>query len=576
MTTLTMNTLIAFLSIVSLASAQSSASSSTGLQSPTSTYSQPNVPTGTVISGDYDGALRPQVHFSPPNGFMNDPNGMFVDENGTYHLYYQYNPTANIAGNQHWGHATSDDGYTWTNQPIAIFPGGPTEGIFSGSSVVDANNTSGFFSNQTNGVVAVYTVNRPEDQTQHIAYSHDGGYTFTKYEANPVISPGGTNPTQFRDPKVIWYEGTERWVMVVAYPVDFKIGIFSSPNLIDWTPESNFSHYGVVGLQYECPNLVEMPVHGNSTVDEPLYTMFLSINPGAPLGGSVTEYFVGTFNGTHFEPLDPQTRFTDFAKDNYAAQFYYGTGAGADPVSVGWASNWQYTNVVPTAGEEVGDGFRSVMTIPRGHYLKDLPRYGLTLISYPWNIMSIVESELASNGSLGNGAVMVDYSEVESGALYFEANVTGLASDKLGGTLNFTFTSSKTGESVSGGTWLSGDLWLDRGETDGFKNPFFTDKFSATGLFNPAEGSWKLSGVIDRSIIEIFLNGGELSATSVFFPSAPLDTMEVATTGLHPDAKVSVGVWALQAAWLNQADANGIVPSKNGTNSTQYAGKRLL
>jgi beta-fructofuranosidase len=221
---------------------------------------------------------------------------------------------------------------------------------------------------------------------------------------------------------------------------------------------------------------------------------------------------------------------------------------------------------VPTSGDEVGDGFRSVMTVPRGHYLKDLPRFGMSLISYPWNIMSIVESELASNESLNNGTVLLDYSDVESRAIYFEANVTGLTPGTLGGSVNFTFSSSVSGESISGGTWLSGDVWLDRGKTDGFQNPFFNDKFSATALFNEAEGSWKLSGIVDRSIIEIFVNGGELGATSVFFPTRPLDTMALRISGIASSATASVGVWGLKAAWLDQANVNGTV-SGNVTNA---------
>ncbi|CAI9628857.1 glycoside hydrolase family 32 protein [Alternaria burnsii] len=554
-------------------------SNTTASATSTSTYSQSDVPTGTPLPGDYDEPLRPQVHYSPPVGFMNDPNGMYVDEDGVYHLYYQYNPTANVAGNQHWGHATSEDLYTWTNQPIALFPGGPTEGVFSGSAVIDSNNTSGFFPNQTNGVVAIYTINVPENQTQHIAYSYDNGYSFTKYENNPVIVPGGTNPTQFRDPKVIWYEPTESWVMVVAYPVDFEVGIFTSPNLIDWTPTSNFSHYGITGLQYECPNMVEMRVENSTDSDESKYVMLISINPGAPLGGSITEYFVGTFNGTHFEADDARTRLTDFAKDNYAGQFFYGIPTEEDQITLNWASNWQYTNVVPTAGEAVGDGFRSVMTVPRGHYLKDLPRQGLSLISYPSNIMSIVDSELASNDSLGNGTVFVDYSTVESGALYFEANVTGITGGpSLAGSISFIFQSSVSGESISGGTFISsGDVWLDRGKTDAFQSPYFTDKFTATGLYNENDGSWRISGIVDRSIIEIFLNGGELSATSVFFPTQPLDTMMLRVSGLNETVTASVGVWGLQAAWLNQADENGIVAGNNteSGNSTVGAAKLL-
>jgi beta-fructofuranosidase len=280
--------------------------------------------------------------------------------------------------------------------------------------------------------------------------------------------------------------------MVVAYPVDFEIGIFSSANLIDWTPESNFSHYGVTGLQYECPNMVEIPIEGNSTSgNSSMYALLISINPGAPLGGSITEYFLGSFNGTHFDALDSTVKFTDFAKDNYAGQFFYGIAGSEDQITINWASNWQYTQVVPTAGDQLGDGFRSAMTVPRGHHIKELPRFGLSLISYPWNIMSIVESELASNNSLGNGTVLLDFSSVESGALYFEANITGLTTAaSLAGSLNFTFSSSMSGESISGGTFISsGDVWLDRGHTDGFSNPFFNDKFSATGLYNEDEGT---------------------------------------------------------------------------------------
>ncbi|KAF2195822.1 glycoside hydrolase family 32 protein [Zopfia rhizophila CBS 207.26] len=517
--------------------------------SATSTYSQSDVPTGTPLPGNYVGPLRPQVHFSPPQGFMNDPNGMFLDADGLYHLYYQYNPTDVVAGNQHWGHATSRDLYYWTNQQIALFPGGPNEGIFSGSAVVDVNNTSGFFPNQTNGVVAIYTLNTPERQTQDIAYSYDGGYTFIKYENNPVIP---SNSTQFRDPKVFWHAPTEHWVMVIAYCVDFEIGIFTSPNLIDWTPTSNFTRHGTLGLQYECPNLVEMPMDGSNST---MWLLWISINPGAPLGGSITEYFPGTFNGTHFAAVDAATRLTDFAKDNYAGQFFGGIPGGQNQISINWASNWQYTNVVPTGDE----GWRSVMSLPRENYLTNLTRIGYALISKPYNISRVVESELAYNSSLGNGTVFVDYSSVPSGALYFEANVTGLAdSSSVDGSVNFTFTSSSTGESISGGTFLaSGDIWLNRGNTR-WENPYFTDKFSATGLYDGA-GAWRISGVVDRSIVEVFLNDGELSASSVFFPSAPLDQMVLSVKGINEITTTSVGVWALSSSWLEQGGVNGTV-----------------
>jgi beta-fructofuranosidase len=173
---------------------------------------------------------------------------------------------------------------------------------------------------------------------------------------------------------------------------------------------------------------------------------------------------------------------------------------------------------------------------------------------------------------------LLDYSNVESRALYFEANITGLSATTLSGSLNFTFSSSISAESISGGTYISGDVWLDRGHTDGFSNPFFTDKFSASGIFNEKDGAWRISAIVDRSIVEVFLNEGELSATSVFFPTRPMDTMALRITGLHPNATASVGVWALKAAWSNQADVNGTVrgnTTRSGSNPALGAMKLI-
>jgi len=253
------------LCFVALAAAQSTTNSSTSTT--TSIFNQ-DVPTGTPVPGDYAGALRPQVHFSPPKGFMNDPNGCFVDANGTWHLYYQCrpsaslkqqswfkldNPTADIAGNQHWGHATSQDLYTWENQQIALFPTESSQ-IFSGSVVIDVNNTSGFFPNQTNGVVAIYTLNTRYEQTQDIAYSYDGGYSFEKYAQNPVLAVGSS---QFRDPKVVWYE--DHWVMVIAYVSWISFDKYKSDILASHKSLSlGYSHHRISKLGHMLRTLVIM------------------------------------------------------------------------------------------------------------------------------------------------------------------------------------------------------------------------------------------------------------------------------------------------------------------------------
>ena len=565
------------------------AAASVNAQSATSIYVEPTVPTGTPVPGNYTGALRPQIHFSPPSNFMNDPNGMFIDADGVYHLYYQCmqfstirhlsltaadNPIETVAGNQHWGHATSRDLYHWENQPIAIYPGNKSEGIFSGSAVVDANNTSGFFSHQTNGVVAIYTLNSPNDQSQNLAISYDSGYTFEKYAGNPVLSVGST---QFRDPKVIWYAPTKKWVMVVAYAQEFAIGIFTSDNLVNWTAASNFSYHGLLGFQWEVPNLVELPME-NST--ETMWIMQVSINPGAPLGGSITQYSPGQFNGTHFSPVDSTARIADFGKDNYAGHFFYGIPGNRPQISIAWASNWQYSQTVPSGPRE---GWRSSMSLPRRNYLKNATRIGYVLVSEPVDLSPVVSSQpIQSNDNLGNGTVLVDFTTLESKTIYFELNITNIPAVNATGTANFTFLSSVTGESLSGGQYLFGDnpFWLNRGLIRGFDNPFFTDKFSTNVLYNPATSAFRLSGVLDRSLFEVFINGGEQSATTTIFPEQPLDLMVLRTAELNAGVKVSVKVWGLDSGWARYEDKSGTVvgnvtgAGKNNASSSPSKTKR--
>ena len=421
--------------------------------------------------------------------------------------------------------------------------------------MIDVNNTSGFFPNQTNGVVAIYTLNTPQEETQDIAYSLDGGYTFTKYAQNPVIS---INSTQFRDPKVIWHAPTEKWVMVVSYAQDFVIGIFTSSNLKQWDHASNFSHHGLLGLQYECPNMVSIPMNGT---DELMYVLLISINPGAPVGGSITQYFPGSFNGTVFTPVDEAARIADFGKDNYAGQFFYGLPDGSNPVSIAWASNWEYSQVVPTGPLE---NWRSAMSLPRVNSLANITRIGYDLISTPYDLTPIYDRVLADGTKVVNTSATIDYSNVDSGALYFEVNVTGIPPNaNATGTANVTFMSSVSGESVRAGFYFGGDtpFWINRGGVKGFDNPFFTDKFSTNNIIT--NGQWRLEGVIDRSILEIFLDGGQRSATNTFFPQYDLNVMSFATAELNPGVDVTLRVWALKSTWAAGA-TNGTV-SGNAT-----------
>lgn len=475
------------------------------------------------------------------------------------------NPLDLVAGNQHWGHATSPDLYTWTNQPIAIFPPNGTSYAFTGSIVLDPNNTSGFFPAQDNGVVAVLTIasdGPPALQAQSLAFSHDNGFTFSYYAANPVLY---ADSAQFRDPKVIWH--VDHWVMAVSYAQDFTVGIYTSPNLRDWAHASNFSHHGLLGLQYECPNLVPIPADPALSPSDagaaPGYAMLVSLNPGAPLGGSVSELFLGDFDGYTFTPLDGSTRLTDFAKDNYATQFFFGlpgSSAAANAISLGWASNWQYTNLAPTASE----CWRSAMSLPRQNVVRRIPRTGWTVAAVPYDMTPVLDEQLVNETWAGNGSLALDFANVDSNALYLRTNVTGLPVNGTTGaaaTWNFTLLSPVSGEVLRGGMQFAGDatFWLDRGACRGFANVFFTDKFSAAMELYP-DGTWTIEFVIDRSMMEIFIDRGDYVATSLFFTEAPLTVLSVAADGLaSANTTIMTEVWALRSTWAPQENSNSTV-----------------
>ena len=285
-------------------------------------------------------AFRPLYHHTPVYGWMNDPNGMFYKD-GTWHLYYQYNPYGSSWGNMTWGHSTSRDLVNWTHHPAAI-TADAWGAIFSGSCVVDHDNTAGF---GAGAVIAFYTSAKSSPwgdcQSQSIAYSLDNGQTFTKYEGNPVLT---SMERDFRDPKVFWYAPGKHWVMMLA--VGQEMQIYSSINLKDWKKESSFGNkQGAHGGVWECPDLVELPIEGTN---EKRWVLICNINPGGPFGGSATQYFVGNFNGKKFTNESPtETKWMDWGKDNYATVTFSNVPDGRT-VAIGWMSNWQYQGVLPT------------------------------------------------------------------------------------------------------------------------------------------------------------------------------------------------------------------------------------
>ena len=331
-----------------------------------------NVPTGSICFSKLaqndnaayaliDETFRPLYHHTPRRGWMNDPNGMFYSD-GTWHLFYQYNPYGSLWGNMHWGHSTSTDLVSWKDEGVAL-ASDAWGTMFSGSCVIDTAGTAGF---GRGAVVAMYTVSRPtpfggDVQAQALAYSTDGGRTFTKYEGNPVLT---AEDKDFRDPNMFWNEDIHAWSLILA--VGQEMRIYSSPNLKDWKEESRFGqglgcHDGV----WECPDLFPLTVADNKLSNgQSAWVLLCNINPGGPFGGSATQYFVGSFDGHRFT-VDDESRYTDgkalwmdYGKDHYATVSFWGAPQGRRTV-MAWMSNWQYANEVPTRQ------FRSANSIAR-------------------------------------------------------------------------------------------------------------------------------------------------------------------------------------------------------------------
>ena len=305
---------------------------------------QPTTPTEPTQQDSYNEQYRPQVHFTPAKNWINDPNGM-VYADGTYHLFYQYNPQGNSWGNMSWGHATSTDLIHWTEKDVALTRD-ELGAIFSGSAVIDKNNTAGF---GANAMIAIYTSAGDDGkQQQSIAYSTDGGKNFTRYSGNPVIKNDDDN---LRDPKVFWHEQSKQWVMALAKGWKMGVELYGSTDLKNWRHLSTFfvPLTGRPSLQWECPDLLQF---GDKWV------LLVSVNPGGPITGSGTMYFVGQFDGTTFTADDlSYPLWLDYGMDNYAGVTW--SNMGDRKVMIGWMNNWSYAGDVPCSP------WRSAMTLPR-------------------------------------------------------------------------------------------------------------------------------------------------------------------------------------------------------------------
>lgn len=495
----------------------------------------------TTTAAQYQEQDRPQLHYSPPAHWMNDPNGL-VYAHGEYHLFYQYHPGGLTWGPMHWGHAVSTDLVHWKNLPVALDP--DEHGvIFSGSAVLDERNTSGLGTAQSPPLVAIYTAHdtvrekagRLGFQSQNLAYSTDAGRTWKRYGGNPVLSDPGRK--DFRDPQVFWLESAGRWIMTVA--VGDHVSFFSSADLKDWRHESDFGlGWGAHGGVWECPDLIAMPVANQSRSK---FVLLVSLNPGAPNGGSGTQYFVGEFDGHVFKPdpvEDLQARWVDYGPDDYAGVAW--NGVPGRTIFLGWMSNWQYAQKVPATA------WRGAMTLPRELTLVSAAR-GLELHSRPIAELRrlrghehrLGEHDFRTHLEITQGR------QKRSGPIEFIVRLQ----HPPGGVVELELANELQQRVRLRMDALHGRYELDRSRSGevGFDPQF---KEVATAPLPDGSGTIEVHGFVDRSSLELFMNAGETVMTSLQFPAAPFDRLTLRSQ--QPARLLSAQVFELKSIWDSQ------------------------
>jgi fructan beta-fructosidase len=443
---------------------------------------------------------RPQYHFTPNSGWMNDPNGM-VYLDGEYHLFFQYFPDSTVWGPMHWGHAVSKDLITWEELPIALFPDSLGY-IFSGSVVFDKENSSGFGDAENPPLVAIFTYHYMESeragnldyQSQGIAYSLDKGRTWTKYENNPVLPNQGIK--DFRDPKVREIKqsnGQKLWVMTLA--VMDRVQFFGSSDLKSWSFSSEFGqNLGAHGGVWECPDLIPLMAPDGKQK----WVLLSSINPGGPQKGSATQYFIGNFENGVFTPDDSMIRWLDYGPDNYAGVTWANLPQEQNrTLFIGWMSNWLYAQVVPTKS------WRSAMTIPRELELIEIN--GTLLVkSKPADELQKLRDQRYSVSGLE--------SDLPSSSFELTAEVED--------DFSFEF-ANELGEKLLISKEL-GLVTVDRSKSG--RKDFHVD---FPGIYS-APMNWKAKKIrvyIDASSVEVFVNDGEIALTALLFPNSPWKTL---------------------------------------------------
>jgi fructan beta-fructosidase len=486
----------------------------------------------------YTEPWRLQFHFTPPKNFMNDPNGL-VFYHGEYHLFYQYNPQGTQWGHMSWGHAVSPDMLHWKNLPIAI-PEQPEYMIYSGSAVVDWHNSSGLCSDAIQRIpsclIAIYTAAGKDWQRQNLAFSNDRGRTWTNFSGNPVAD---LKLPDFRDPKVFWYEPQKKWVMVAVAADEKKAVFLDSRDLKSWTLQGSFQDSHREKGQWECPDLFELAVNGDASNKR--WVLIMNRNPGAPAGGTGTEYFVGQFDGKNFvnEGQPGQELWADFGKDFYATNSFSDLPpTDGRRIWIGWISNWQYANREPT------DVWRGAQSLPRELKLARYPE-GIRLVQSPIaETAKLRQRELCrlSNLPVAAARQSLQQAQVRGSTLEIAAELAPESSNEIG----FRLRKGPVEETLVAFSSRIREVFIDRTKSGMVSfAPDFPGRHKAQVREN---AKLSLHIFVDRSSLEVFINNGETVLTDRIYPQLSSDAIELYSDN-DKGQVLSLSIWKLASVW---------------------------
>lgn len=527
----------------------------------------PEIEVNTTTPYNYSEPYRNQFRYSPPFNWMNDPNGLLF-ENGTYHLFYQYNPATNgtVAANQSWGHAISEDLVHWDTLPVAIVAT-ENELIFSGSAVMDYNNTAGFGNDSTPAMVAIYATAHIEDnnlgrQAISIAYSLDQGRNFTKFnDGAPVID---LNVSDLRDPNVKWDSKAQHWRLTAVLAESYEVIFFSSPDLKNWTELSRFGPGPATrGGVWECPDLFELEDPSNP--GQNLSVLIVSVNPGGIAGGSGTWYLIGDYSNGTFTPNDRSQseivgaeNWLDYGADNYAGLTF--TDAPS-PVFIGWESNWWYGQDVPTSP------WRSANTVPRSLSLRETSTGKLQVYQEPFYALGQLYSP-ALNSTFGQNSSSTSTNTTLEGVSGETLHIDAVISVGNASTVGFNVRVGGEQYTSVGYNASASEIFIDR--TYSGNSTFNTTKFPVYhgGPITVEGGVVKFEILVDVASVEVFAESGNQTVlTDIIFPDASSTGVQFFATNGTAEL-VSFTASNVQSIWNSTSTSNGTTSTQGGNNTT--------